>query len=256
MSSDMHDLLSRMADELDNYRQLLTDDRREVHALATEARAALAAVPEGEGPSAEQVEELCEEHCFNVEGYESIECLQGLINDALARWGRPAAPPAPLEGEVGELVAWLRERVHECLQAPWTPGIKHFGRAATLLEQLSAAVPAVVPIPVSERLPGANTKVLAHYFNDLGKGRTICAIWVPAKTRSDSYGDDDDDFTEYDEETDNFFWPEGWYEAIENWDDLGWVKVDQGEVVYWQPLPKWPAPALPLPAPQGGEVEA
>jgi len=42
MSSDMHDLLSRMADELDYYRQLLTDDRREVHALATEARAALA----------------------------------------------------------------------------------------------------------------------------------------------------------------------------------------------------------------------
>jgi len=94
MSSDMHDLLSRMADELDNYRQLLTDDRREVHALATEARAALAAAP---------------------------------------------------EGEVGELVAWLRERVHECLQAPWTPGIKHFGRAATLLEQLAAAAPAVVP---------------------------------------------------------------------------------------------------------------
>jgi len=31
-----------MADELDHYRQLLMDDRREAHALATEARAALA----------------------------------------------------------------------------------------------------------------------------------------------------------------------------------------------------------------------
>lgn len=31
-----------MADELDHYRQLLMDDRRETHALATEARAALA----------------------------------------------------------------------------------------------------------------------------------------------------------------------------------------------------------------------
>lgn len=41
------------------------------------------------GPSLEEVEELCEEHCFNVEGYESLECLQGLINDALARWGTP-----------------------------------------------------------------------------------------------------------------------------------------------------------------------
>ena len=50
--TDLHDLITRMADELDHYRQLLTDDRREVHALAMEARAALAAdvpaVPEME----------------------------------------------------------------------------------------------------------------------------------------------------------------------------------------------------------------
>jgi chromosome segregation ATPase len=36
------DLIRRLADELDHYRQLLMDDRRETHALATEARAALA----------------------------------------------------------------------------------------------------------------------------------------------------------------------------------------------------------------------
>jgi Ser-tRNA(Ala) deacylase AlaX len=40
--SDFRDLCARMADELDHYRQLLMDDRRETHALATEARAALA----------------------------------------------------------------------------------------------------------------------------------------------------------------------------------------------------------------------
>ena len=101
------------------------------------------------------------------------------------------------------------------------------------------------PVPVSERLPEPSTKVLAHYFNDLGKGRTICAIWVPAKSRSDEGDLDADDFLEYDEEGDKYYWPEGWYEAIENWEELGWVKVYEGEVVYWQPLPKWPA--LPLP---------
>jgi hypothetical protein len=253
--TELQDLISRMADELDHYRQLLTDDCREVHPLAVEARAALAAAPEGEGPSLEEVEDLCEEHCFNVEGYESIECLQGLINDALTRWGRPAAPPAPLEGEVGELVAWMKSLEGASIWfEPGSPEDRNRNRAAGLLQQLSAAAPAVVPVAVSERLPEPNIKVLAHYFNVLGKGRTICAIWVPAKTRSDSYGDDD--FTEYDEETDKFYWPEGWYEAIENWDDLGWVKVDEGEVVYWQPLPKWPAHTHPLPAPQGGEVEA
>lgn len=40
--TDFHALINRMADELDYYRQLLTDDRREIHPLAAEARAALA----------------------------------------------------------------------------------------------------------------------------------------------------------------------------------------------------------------------
>ena len=51
---DFKQLITRMADELDHYRQLLMDDRREVHALATEARAALAQ-PEPEGPTDEEI---------------------------------------------------------------------------------------------------------------------------------------------------------------------------------------------------------
>jgi hypothetical protein len=50
--TDYKALCARMADELDHYRQLLMDDRRETHALAAEARAALAQ-PEPEGPSNE-----------------------------------------------------------------------------------------------------------------------------------------------------------------------------------------------------------
>jgi hypothetical protein len=46
--TDLHALIHRMADELDHYRQLLTDDRRELHPLATEARAVLA---EADGPA-------------------------------------------------------------------------------------------------------------------------------------------------------------------------------------------------------------
>lgn len=44
--TDWRALCARMADELDHYRQLLMDDRRATHALATEARAALEAQPE------------------------------------------------------------------------------------------------------------------------------------------------------------------------------------------------------------------
>jgi len=54
--TDLHALIHRMADELDHYRQLLTDDRRELHPLATDARAALAeadgpAMPDGREPA-------------------------------------------------------------------------------------------------------------------------------------------------------------------------------------------------------------
>jgi hypothetical protein len=49
--TDYRALCARMADELDHYRQLLMDDRRETHALATEARAALEAQPEPQGPT-------------------------------------------------------------------------------------------------------------------------------------------------------------------------------------------------------------
>jgi len=46
--TDFRALCARMADELDHYRQLLMDDRRETHALAIEARAALAEQPVGQ----------------------------------------------------------------------------------------------------------------------------------------------------------------------------------------------------------------
>lgn len=48
--ANLRDLIQRMADELDHYRQLLMDDRREAHALAVEARAALSQ-PEPQGLS-------------------------------------------------------------------------------------------------------------------------------------------------------------------------------------------------------------
>jgi len=83
--TDFRVLCARMADELDHYRQLLMDDRRETHALATEARAALAQ-PEPQGPTDEELRDLwswaagqdqgpwpTQQHCF--------------ARAVLARWG-------------------------------------------------------------------------------------------------------------------------------------------------------------------------
>ena len=42
MTDTTRELIQRMADELDHYKQLLMDDRRKTHPLANEARAYLA----------------------------------------------------------------------------------------------------------------------------------------------------------------------------------------------------------------------
>lgn len=103
MSSDIRALISRMADELDHYRQLLGDDRREVHALAAEARAALAAEPVGEGPTTAELMSL------------SAACNSPSVfaRAILARWGRPAAPPAP----VGEMPEPTCEQISQWINA-------------------------------------------------------------------------------------------------------------------------------------------
>lgn len=228
-------------------------------ALADKPVADGPAVPEGREP-ASVVGEPSDEELLELipEGFTAPVCAAAAIQAnvlsfaraVLARFGNHSPDATkmvgPAEGDVAELVAWLRGAIRDSKRQALATS------AADMLVQLCSGwvVPTVeqfapVPVPVSERLPEPSVKVLAHYFNDLGKWRTICAIWVAAKTRSDSYGDDD--FTEYDEESDTFYWPEGWYEAIENWDDLGHVKVDEGEVIYWQPLPKWPVHVLPLP---------
>jgi hypothetical protein len=216
-------------------------------ALWDRAYAALAQ-PGGEGPSDDA---WWHELVSEIARVQNVAAGEGQgprfdLAEAVVRWCHPA-PPAPESGEVSEIAAELLFHVafmHSQDKEGWPVDLDLpplLTRAADLLQQLSAPAPAAVP--VSERLPEPNVKVLAYYVNALGNGRTICAIWVPAKTRSDS--GDECDFTEYDEETDTLYWPEGWYEQIENWEDLGWVRVYEGEVIYWQALPKWPACALP-----------
>lgn len=75
-----------------------------------------------------------------------------------ARWGRPAAPAAPAEGEVGKLVAWLNDgelvawlnnhaahlRTMEGIGAlPETELQERLDRAATLLQQQAAELAAL-----------------------------------------------------------------------------------------------------------------
>ena len=65
-----------------------------------------------------------------------------------------ATPPAPEPGEVADLVEWLGVVSEQFRIAKLVYEAELTDRAATLLQQLSAPASAVVPVAVSERLPG------------------------------------------------------------------------------------------------------
>lgn len=64
-----------------------------------------------------------------VMGCDSMQIVVDNARAALARWGRPTPQP-PVDGEVGELVAWLRA---------FANGERHEGRPATAQSLASAA---------------------------------------------------------------------------------------------------------------------
>lgn len=93
-------------------------------------------------------------------------------------------------------------------------------------------------IKVEDQLPEPSIKVLATYVNGCGKRRRIIAIWVPKHTRQDSA---DDDFELDCDDDGELWWPEGWYEQIDNWGDYSDITVNEGEVTHWMPLPAPPS---------------
>lgn len=131
-----------------------------------------------------------------------------------------------------DLIIDALERSEHIIDDAETPISKALAAARSL-----RAMEPVVWMQVSDALPKSGVKVLAYYKNSLGNSRRIRAMWIAAKTEESG---SEDEFFEYDEETDTYYLPEGWYECINNWDDYSSVKVYEGEVTYWMSLP--PAP--------------
>lgn len=101
-------------------------------------------------------------------------------------------------------------------------------------------------IPVSERLPEGNIKVLVtgrEYSKYLKKYRyvrfiaryiskyliKVCDMWTEC---------DDDDMQDHNESDDEYYAKDGWYESVENWNDYTDLYVSDYEVIAWQPLPE------------------
>ena len=88
--------------------------------------------------------------------------------------------------------------------------------------------------PVTDGLPPNNQKVLACYRNQAGMARVVVARWVAARSREVREIDDFD--MDYDEQADTYYWPEGWYEWVDNDDDHGAILIYEGEVTHWGSL--------------------
>ena len=94
-------------------------------------------------------------------------------------------------------------------------------------------------IPVAERLPENNVHVLLS-CRTYGGNKYVCDGFHTEKfsTPTEFYEDIDAD---YNEETDEYYFPEGWWEVIKNWDDYSCVAIED-TVTHWMPLPEPPEP--------------
>ena len=94
-------------------------------------------------------------------------------------------------------------------------------------------------IKVKNEKPSPAIPVITFGINSYGKKRTLRAVWVP-KFFLESDGEYSD-YVDYNEEKDEYYWPEGWYERNE-YDEVNW-HVDH-EITHWQPLPDSPVNSL------------
>ena len=84
--------------------------------------------------------------------------------------------------------------------------------------------------------PEPETPVLAVI--DKKNPRVVRACWIPANTIDTSYMAFEGD-TEYNEDDDTYYWPEGWYE----WNEIEEMHWSLGDgVSHWMPLPELPSP--------------
>ncbi len=90
-------------------------------------------------------------------------------------------------------------------------------------------------ISVNDRLPSGI--VLACYETEHSKKpKIVRAIYCKKHTVE---AGSDDEFFEYDEESDSYYLPEGWYERIDFWDDYSSVFINS-DITHWMPLPTPP----------------
>ena len=93
-------------------------------------------------------------------------------------------------------------------------------------------------VSIEDRLPESGVSVIATYKNEHEKRRTVIARrYGKFEVAHDPCSDELE--SEYCEEKDEYYWPEGWYEQVENWCDYSDLTIDCS-VTHWMPLPEPP----------------
>ena len=98
------------------------------------------------------------------------------------------------------------------------------------------ARPVITWIPVSERLPDAELRVLAAY-NDGRMTTTLRALYIPRFAVQCDYNHDM--AFDYNPDTGMDYYPSGWYEAVEE-GEYAFIGPLTGTVTHWAKLPALP----------------
>ena len=95
-------------------------------------------------------------------------------------------------------------------------------------------------ISVADEMPKSNKPVFNFYRNVLSKSRTVVGFYCGHHERStENYGDFDEG-GDWSDDGEVKYWPAGWYECVENWDDYSAVAIYEGVPTHWMPLPEPP----------------
>lgn len=92
-------------------------------------------------------------------------------------------------------------------------------------------------ISVDDELPKSGVPVIVYVQNVYGDKTRILRAQYAAINSLHANMDHADDFAAYDEETDEYWCPEGWYETNEF---EGCHYAIEGDVTHWMPLPEPP----------------
>lgn len=219
-----------------------------------DARAALAAKPVGEGSSDEHLNRVYqgayqpawERGEFHGAHYDGLRAVAAAVAADLLEQRHPAPVP-PVEGEVGELVEWLRDRAESTSLAH---AARRITRAADLLQLLAS--PACLALKPSPELTEAFKDLPPGRIELLPEGAQVIepaehTILVPARTPVPVAIPGE----EYHEDMGAVTW---WRLPV---DEPPWVGTPNdsdwpGYHTHFTPAPPEPATALPLPQ---GEVE-